>query len=520
MGELAKRFMSLFRGNTRSFGRFYVKSGRLETIKGVELGLGEFSSHLSGKEGIGIVPIMDNGLCYFGAIDIDTHEDNEPDTDLVELEKKVRGYDLPLSVCRSKGGGAHLYLFGTEPLKASLVRTALTKWAELLGYGGTEIFPKQSKILKDENGDLLFGTWLNLCYFDAESKAQLRYSIEGGKQVPLEYFLDLAESRKVSGAVLVERSDTDHNGAPPCIQKMISGGVGAGYRNQALYNVVIYLRKAYPETWKDKAFDLNAKIFDSPLAHLEAKKTIASAGRRDYRYKCKEEPCRSLCNSSVCITRKFGITPDEKNELTLGKPPEFQNLRKVTTDPVKWLMAVDGNDIVLSTIELVDFRKVREAIADRLTKLVAPMKNDTWQSILYPLMESAAVIIAPDEASTAGIIRAKLNSFVLKADLNSDGTNLKDRETLNAGSPVVQIRKENDSVSRVVYFRGQDFVDFLKKNRSEELKGSALWMVMRDAGVGHCKLRIGSKSSIQAWYVPITADNDIEFSRVEIKNEF
>ena len=518
MGELAKRFMSLFRGNIRSFGRYHV-GGQMETIKDIEPGIEEFNNHLGGKVGIGIVPIRDDGMCYFGVIDVDAHGDL-PDIDITELEVKVRANDLPLAVCRSKSGGAHLYLFGAEPLKASLVRTALSKWSQLLGHGGCEVFPKQSRLLKNDDGTQQLGNWINLCYFDASNDSQLRYSVEGGKKVPVEYFVDLAESRKVTGAVLVERSDTDHNGAPPCIQKIISSGVSAGYRNEALYNVVIYLKKAYPETWKDKAFDLNAKIFDSPLAHQEAKKTVASAGRRGYRYKCKEEPCRNLCNSSVCITRKFGITPDEKNELTLGKPPEFQNLRKVTTDPVKWLMAVDGNDIVLSTIELVDFRKVREAIADRLTKLVAPMKNDTWQSILYPLMESAAVIIAPDEASTAGIIRAKLNSFVLKADLNSDGTNLKDRETLNAGSPVVQIRKENDSASRVVYFRGQDFVDFLKKNRSEELKGSNLWMVMRDAGVGHCKLRIGSKSSIQAWYVPISEDNDIEFSKVEIKNDF
>jgi len=515
--ELVERFMSLFRGNDRSFGRFF-HDGHMETIKDEEITIGVFEQHLIGETGVGVVPIMDNSTCYFGAIDVDAHGDL-PDIDLEELEKKVRENDLPLTVCRSKSGGAHLYLFGAEPLKAPLVRTALSKWAELLGYNGCEVFPKQNVLLKNDDNSMQLGNWINLCYFDAENKEQLRYSIEGGKKVPLEYFLDLAESRKMTGPVLVERSDVDHKGAPPCIQKMISNGVADGHRNLALYNLVVYLKQAYPETWKDKAFDLNSKIFDLPLLHAEAKKVVSSASRRDYRYKCKEEPCKSRCNSQICITRKFGITPDENNEMALGKPPGFDNLRKITTEPVKWLMAVDGQDIVLATTELMDYRRVRESVADRLTRLIAPMKNEQWQGILHPLMQQATIIDAPDEASIPGIVRAKLNSFIRKADLKSDGKDTKDREILHSGAPVVQIRKDKDQEDRVVYFRGQDFVDFLKKNRSEELKGSNLWMAVRAAGVNHCKLRVGS-TSIRVWYVPISDDNLIELEGVEIKDEF
>mgnify|MGYP001106058618 CR=1 FL=1 len=523
MTEEVKRFAQLFRGNTRSFGQFFPKEndhrkGRMETVKGTEPAEDHFVEHLAGRVGIGVVPVMDDSMCYFGAIDIDAHGDL-PDIDLVELEQKVREHDLPLSVCRSKSGGAHLYLFGAEPLKAALVRQALSKWAEILGHGGCEIFPKQSSLAVDEDGTRQLGNWINLGLFDASNPKQLRYPVEGGKRVPLAYFLDLAESRKVTGAILVERSDTDHGGAPPCIQKMISNGVASGQRNDALYNLVVYLKQANPETWKDRAFDLNAKIFEEPLPHAEAKKTITSAGRRDYRYKCKEEPCRSLCNSQVCVTRKFGISQDEKHQLLLGKPPKFDSLRKITTDPVKWLLAVDEKDVILSTIELMDYRKVREAVADKLTRLIAPMKNETWQAILHPLMEEAKIIEAPDEASTSGIIRAKLSNYIAKTDLDSPGTDTKDREILLSGSPVVQFREDGDSKGRVVYFRGQDFVDFLKKNRSEELKGSSLWIALRDSGVGHCKLRVAN-SSIQVWYVWLTDDNILDLDDVEIPSEF
>jgi len=122
---------------------------------------------------------------------------------LVALEKKVRENDLPLSVCRTNSGGAHLYLFGAEPLKAPLVRTALSKWAELLGHGGCEIFPKQGQLVLEEDGSRSRGTWLNLCYFNVENTK--RYSVEGGKQIPLDYFVDLAESRKITGGALVKK---------------------------------------------------------------------------------------------------------------------------------------------------------------------------------------------------------------------------------------------------------------------------------------------------------------------------
>lgn len=514
--NLVDRYKALFTGNARSHGAFYPgekKGSSMETKVGSAT-TEEYLAHLNGETGVGVVPIMDDDKCYFGAIDIDAHGD-APDIDLVDLEKRVRSLDLPLTVCRSKSGGAHLYLFGSEPIKASIIRSALAKWADLLGHAGCEVFPKQSTLPVDGNGDRQLGNWINLCYFDAMNDDQLRYCFEGGQSVSLAYFIELAESRKISPALLVERSDTDHNGAPPCIQKMITNGVPGGARNEALYNITIYCKKAYPESWRDKAMDLNATVFDEPLPHAEAKKTITSAGRRDYKYRCGQEPCKSNCRSQICVTRKHGITEDEKAELEIGKQFEYKNLRKLQTDPVKWLIEVEGTDIILSTPELMDFRQVRNAVAERLTKLAPPMKNDRWQVMLHKMMGEATEIEAPDEASTSGVIRSRLNDFIRKANLHSDGKTAKDRDMLMMGSPVVQ---ERDG-ERVVYFRGPDFVSYLKKNRAEELKGANLWLALREAGVQHCRLRV-RKSPLQVWYVPLTDDNILDLESMEIPSEF
>lgn len=501
--DTTERFMRLYRGNSRSFGRWFPANGRVATIK-EPVTHEDFRAHIEGRMGVGIVPVMDDGDCWFGALDLDAHGDL-PDIDLVAIEAQVRSLDLPLVVCRSKSGGAHLYVFGSDPLPAPLLRQTLTKWASMLGWAGCEVFPKQDRLLTDSDGERQLGNWINLPWFDALSDDCLRYAVEGGRRVSFEYFLDLAESRRISAAQLVEKSSDGHEEAPPCIQSIISGGVGRGQRNEALYNLVIYLKKSHPETWKEKAFDLNARVFETPLSHAEAKKTITSAGRRDYRYRCREEPCRSRCKAAICVTRKFGITPDEKGELEMGTMPEFGPLEKYTTDPPRWVLRVDGSPVTLSTMELMDFRMIRVAVADRMTRMLPPMKNDAWQVELHRLMQEATLHDAPEDASATGQLRSRLRDFFHRADLSADGRDRAARDLLLLGSPVVQL--DSGGVRRV-YFRGNDFIDYLKKNRSEELKGPNLWMALRQIGVEHGRIRIGDRI-IQAWHVALTDDDAV-----------
>jgi hypothetical protein len=507
MLDNANRFLGLFRGNERSHGVYFPKTGKVTTVQAKPL-LENFQEHIKGKLGVGVVPIMDDSNCWFGAIDIDAHGDL-PDIDLDDIEGQVRKNDLPLVVCRSKSGGVHLYLFLTEPTPAKLVRKVLAKWAALVGQAGVEIFPKQDS-LPESGGERQYGNWINLPYLNGED----RYAYEGGRPLTLGHFLDIAESRRVKPATLVEKADGEHGEAPPCIQKMIAKGVRHGQRNEALYNMVIYLKKLDPEDWRTKAFDFNAKLFEEALPHGEAKKTIESAGRRSYRYRCKEEPCRSYCNSAVCVQRKFGITPEEKSELDIGSLPEFNRLEKYTTDPVRWILYVDGTPITLATLELMDYRSIRRAVADNLTCIIPPMKNATWEVILHNLMGEAKIIEAPEEASTYGFLRTRLYEFFQRTDLSSEGDNIEDRKSLLMGSPVVQAFNNR----RCVFFRGADFVDFLKKNRSEEMKGTNLWMALRKVGVKHDKLRVGGKV-VPVWFLPVTDDDFIEIEAKGIEPE-
>lgn len=528
------RFKSLFLGNMRSFGHWTGTSAL--TISDVKISedKGEpyrvmphdefnqyrerlFESHLASdnSDGIGIAPLMDDSTCWFGAIDIDAHSQGE-EVDLKRIQRDIVQDDLPLVACRSKSGGAHLYLFGMEPLRGELVRKVLTRWSTKLGVRGSEIFPKQIKYQQEKTQNkramvfegrpvLQFGSWINLPYEGGDDT--IRYAIRGSKELTLEEFMGLAEESRVSNAQLNEFLDDEFKDAPPCLQKLAAQGVEYGNRNEALYNFCIYFKQAFPDTWRDKAFDVNAKIFEEPLPHGEAKKCINSVARKDYRYKCKEEPIQSLCNSQLCVQRKFGITPDERGELHMGTAPEFTGLKKILTEPVIWVLEIQNRSVELSTEQLMDFRLVRNALLEKLTILCPPMKNDRWQIQLHKMIDEVSMIDAPEDASPAGLLRERLYEFLRKAELSSDGTDTSDREAIRRNQPVVQYHKS--SGTRRVFFRGSAFVEFLQKNKAEYFKGAKLWEKLRKMGVDYGMLKI-SGSPVNVWSVEVNPEDGIE----------
>ena len=312
MTSLSQDFADLFAGNLRSFGRWDPRTGNMTTIKG-EVLLDNYEDHILGRVGIGVVPVTDGNTCKFGAIDIDKHDTPE-DIDFRALAFKIEQYRLPLVMCRTKRGGAHLYLFGSEYLPAKQVQRILASWRDMLQIPyKTEIFPKQDS-LTTSGGEKALGNWINLCYFDALNSQ--RYAFDSsGLPITFELFVQLAQSKRITAEDLQELSQREHLEAPPCVQKMIHTGVESGARNEAMYNVVVYLKRARPDSFFDDALALNRTMFDKPLGPTEAKKVIRSASRRDYLYKCAEEPCKSLCDRKVCVTREFGISMDEAKDL-------------------------------------------------------------------------------------------------------------------------------------------------------------------------------------------------------------
>ena len=159
-------FKKIFQGLERARGVTYVdkKGADGEKIKGKSFILRErvtedlWLKHLQGTEpSLGIIPINDENKCRWGCIDIDSYAG----FDHKKLIDKIKSFKLPLVVCRSKSGGAHVFLFSENPVDAERMRDKLTEIKTLLGYGGSEVFPKQIKLKSQDDT----GNFLNLICF-------------------------------------------------------------------------------------------------------------------------------------------------------------------------------------------------------------------------------------------------------------------------------------------------------------------------------------------------------------------
>jgi hypothetical protein len=494
--EVAERMWRLFKGNERSVGRFNPTTSKVMTDDRAPT-VADFIDHIRGKEGAGVVPIMDDGNLWWAALDIDNHGE-DADIPIIPLEQKSMQLNLPLIMCRSKSGGIHAYAFFSHPMPAAKIRALMAGWSEALGYAGCEVFPKQNKLYIQSDGKKSLGNWINLPYMGG--KDTIRYAVVRGEKIGLLDFLELAENRRIDEKFLAQIVTGQYSEAPPCIKACMGYGVGEGNRNEALFNVSVFLRKAFPNDYAKRAEELNPIIFSKPLGKTELTRTITSAGRPDYSYRCNEEPIRSYCEKGVCLSSKFGITAKESENLELIQElPSFSDLVKYVTEPIRWEINIGGSKVAnLSTQQLLDWRVMRELIAEKLMRVVPMIKPVEWERILVPLMESVRVVDTPDDASVAGVIRLRLKEFAAKTDLMSKGQNVEDRRALLRGLPCVQ----DVEGERSVLFRSQDFINYLKRTKSEEMKGTNLWFAVRDLGVAHMKVRAG-EHSINVWRIPV-----------------
>jgi hypothetical protein len=264
--EDVRRFYDLFTGCLSAHGQTKLtgarKNGKTKAnsfIVREPLTITLLVEHLQGKLGVGSIPIDEKSYCSFGAIDSDDYN-----LDLIGLLERVKRFNLPLIVCRSKSGGAHLYLFMREAIPACDLRDKLSEYASALGLGNCEIFPKQDTVIV-ERGDV--GNFINLPYFNCEYTT--RYAIDSqGESLDFSEFLDLAEASRRSlkelDAIVFGVEDILPQG-PPCLQQLSGIGIPEGGRNNVLLNAGIYFKAAFPEEWKGKLVYLQTRAYSFPL---------------------------------------------------------------------------------------------------------------------------------------------------------------------------------------------------------------------------------------------------------------
>lgn len=491
--SLAADFFELFAGLDRAHGRYDVqgttdlagqkKTGRATTIKEpltVEL----WEEHLAGQRGLGVIPIRDDGTVSWGVIDVDAY-----DLDLNLLEKKITKF--PLVLCRSKSGGGHVFCFTSEPVSAALMKSKLEEVASGLGYGGSEVFPKQTEVLKDR-GDL--GNWLNMPYFAVDRTT--RYGIRNGKAITAEEFIDHARSKRVDSTTLAELRVYDPKvgeeripNGPPCLQVLCQQKFPPGSRNKGLYNLGVFLKKAFPDDWRQRLEEYNRFFMDPPLESKEVLDTVKSLDKKSYNYRCSDDPIKPHCDRAKCVKRKYGVRGGSAG--ADAKMPTLGGLTKFLSSSPQWFLDVDGVRIgPLETDDLLVQQRFQRVCVNQVNIATPIVAAGKWTETIQGLLDTAQLVEMPEEASPEGLLWDYIEQFCIGRAQCGEFDEL----------PFVN-KPYTDAENGITYFKLKDLMSFLDRQKFREFKSPRVSTILKQRGAKHGQFKIRGKH-VNLWSMP------------------
>lgn len=508
--DLAARFDHLFRGRRDAYGKYGTEqyspikqkmeiSQSAVTVRGA-VTLDLWSAHLEGHAPLGIVPIDENWQCHWGCIDVDDYEINH-----VQMMEKIN--HLPFVTCRTKSGGAHLFLFCQEPVPAELLQAALRSMAASLSLGRSEIFPKQTSTL-EERGDV--GNWLNMPYYGGDaSRVALRPT---GLGMTEEEFLDHASSKKVDKSFLEEWSNIrpaapppqssgdkpppgsagpgDETNplyhAPPCLQHLCLNGFPEGTGNNGFLNLCVYLRRRWPDDWQDRALTYSVKYFDPPRPRQEVEDVLRRLRSRDYQYRCRDVPIVDVCRSDLCRTRRFGVGSGED-------VPKISGMSVLDTDPPLWFVDVDGRRVEIRTEDLQVYNKFQRVCMEQLHVAFLAMKQADWLSILNEAMRGLVRVEAPLDIGDKGRFVELVVEFCV------------DRRMANRPDEIKNGLTWHDDETDEYCFQFRHLIAFLESERFFRFNKAEISQRMKELGArdGVVQYEQGSRRRVvNCWRVP------------------
>lgn len=487
------QFMALFSGYENAHGQHELsgqpdENGKIKgraATKGVGAGPEQYLHHLEGRGiSLGLISLLVDNTCWFGAIDIDIQGEVKLKESIVALEKRVREMELPLVVCQSKSGGAHLYLFAEKPMPAKLIQSKLAEFAAKLGYGGCEVFPKQVMRVNEQDR----GNWINIAYYGALSKeGTTRYAIRNGKPIPkLEDFLKYAYQMRYTAEALRDvklNLSEEFSDGPPCLQHLATFGLEEGGRNNALTNIAIYLKKKYPDNWQDKVMEFNFSKVKPALSTSEVQQILKNVNRKDYFYTCKVPPIVNHCDKKLCAKREFGIAGGS------GKAELFpiDHLTKCRSrQSVRWYVESQGHRIEVSTEELLSQSKMQLIFAEKFSIIVMTGKNADHLGHIKTLMEGSDEVEDPEDASAQGQFENLLDNYF------SASRPARNRDEIIKGNSYIEEGK--------IYFRSEDLFNYLSVRHFRQ-EPHDIWMWLKQIGGESKQIKIKGKK-VRVWSLP------------------
>ena len=453
-----KDFIKYFTGLQRDYGFCNIEKGYKDPTTGkIRFNPGdygwagksitekEYELHLQGKKSIGIQPCDDNGFARFGAIDVDPkiYKDLDIKFYLDVIQKK----ELPLVPIKSKSGGLHLYVFTKEPVKSLQIKEFLEQVLFLFKLPlKTEIFPKQTKLGTNPNGDRINGNFINLPYFNGSERVALS---PNGEEMSLELFLKCIELNRIDETELRERQNTfisnelkgggeEFKDGPPCLEILTKEKITlTDYRDRFLYNYMVFAKKKYADNWKNKVIQAarNYFVFDADWTDDHVKKKIKAWDKPTAGHLCSQEPINTVCVKAECVKRKYGIASEKKPAW-----PALSNLLKIDHKPdPEYYFTVETKSGDTVSVHAKDVNKIRDQkemrglIMAQADQPPPPIKPMDFHEIIESLFSTIDVVQPAPGTSPLDILKKNLEGYINGAQATNyhsfkSGSPFKDKE--------------------------------------------------------------------------------------------
>jgi hypothetical protein len=293
---------------------------------------------------------------------------------------------------------------------------------------------------------------------------------------------------------------------PPCLQILTEQGVSDGSRNNALFNVGVYYRKADPDNYKELIEDYNRNYINPPLKSDEVLVVIKQVSQSDnegapkYMYRCSQPPIESLCNKRLCKKRKFGIGSEGDRD-----HPVYSDLKVYKSDPPRYFLNVDDRRIEISNTEdLMTHKKIIQACLEQLNKGIMNMSSAEWNQTYSELFESISIDHPPEEVTKKGEFKELLEEFCLHQG-----------EALTIADIFLGKSYTEEGIT---YFALKDLMDHLKRN---DFKESRPWVTMRlkEEYEAQDLIRTVKNTRMRLWKIKQLTIEDIELEVPDMKKE-
>jgi hypothetical protein len=401
--------------------------------------------HLAGGRPLGVRPNRSDDLCRWGVIDIDGKDvaGGYRNISPADLRDAVERDGLPLLVCRSKSGGAHLYLFLTDWTPQAAVNAALRAMAARLDLpSGTDVYPPE----KTE------GNWINMPYLGGDETD--RYCVKENRLgMSVGEFLRAAEAARTTVADLermAAQASRPRSAEPSSRSRGSPGADGAARAARDLDRFAAELA-ACPQGGRAKMLFGRAK----DMGKWIGAGLIDEDAVRD----------RLLPAAIACGLTSRDAMGHIDNGIKEGRelpPPDDEERRYPLIGPdfviweggedVLWEMELAGHGrITMSAKEAMNYRTFNLQCAQKLRTTFRMMKEDAWSDRIAAALAGARVQEIPPDETVEGMFRSALRDFCM------------DRHHGEVAEDILHGKPAHIEGEGRIYFRFEDFQKFLDK---------------------------------------------------------